>query len=375
MTDWDLAVVGAGPAGAATALGALTARPDLRVVLLDRSTFPRDKACGDGVAPHVLDVLAQVGVTGLLDDQVPVHRLHLQRGDVSAVRSMSRPAWVVPRTVLDSRLVAAAVDAGARLRLHRVREIRSLPDGVVIDDDIHARVVVGADGANSCVRAAVGVAPVPRRALALRGYTPTPPAYRGKQLIVFSRTRQPSYAWSFDRGDGLSNVGYGELLSGNRPLPTRDLLLRQLEALVPGSVAAGGSWLGHHLPLSSWRWHQPDGRVLLVGDAAGLVNPLTGEGIFYAVATGVLAGQAAAQSLEAGAPAEAGTRHRRGVRALLGRHLRHTAVAARLIALPTVADRGLRAAANSQHVFDDLVEIGLAQGLLSPGIAWRLCNI
>ncbi|MFD0208663.1 NAD(P)/FAD-dependent oxidoreductase, partial [Streptomyces hirsutus] len=70
-THWDLAVVGAGPAGAATALGALRADPDLRVVLLDQADFPRDKACGDGVAPHVLDLLAKVDVTGLVDDRVP----------------------------------------------------------------------------------------------------------------------------------------------------------------------------------------------------------------------------------------------------------------------------------------------------------------
>lgn len=58
MAGWDVAVVGAGPAGAAAALGALHAEPGLRVALLDRAAFPRDKACGDGVAPHVLDRLA-----------------------------------------------------------------------------------------------------------------------------------------------------------------------------------------------------------------------------------------------------------------------------------------------------------------------------
>ncbi|CAM5608199.1 hypothetical protein SHIRM173S_02228 [Streptomyces hirsutus] len=79
-THWDLAVVGAGPAGAATALGALRADPDLRVVLLDQADFPRDKACGDGVAPHVLDLLAKVDVTGLVDDRVPVDHLRLGRG-------------------------------------------------------------------------------------------------------------------------------------------------------------------------------------------------------------------------------------------------------------------------------------------------------
>lgn len=77
-----LTIVGAGPAGSAAALGALAADPSLDVRLLDRSEFPRDKACGDGVAPHVLDLLEQVGVTGLLDDRQPVTRLHLDRKSV-----------------------------------------------------------------------------------------------------------------------------------------------------------------------------------------------------------------------------------------------------------------------------------------------------
>lgn len=336
-------------------------------MLLDRSTFPRDKACGDGVAPQVLDILADVGVTGLLADRTPVGELHLQRGGVAAARAMARPAWVVPRTLLDSRLVAAAVAAGAHLSQHRVRSIRAVRGAVQLDADVLASVVVGADGAHSVLRTAAGAPVVRRRALALRGYGAVPVERRGKQLIVFSKTRQPAYAWSFDRGDGLANVGYGEIVTANRPTLSRRLLLEQLETLLPGA-RAGGDWLGHHLPLSSFRWQQPDGRVLLAGDAAGLVNPLTGEGIYYAVATGILAGRATANALSAGDPAGAGSRHRLAVGTLLARHLRHTALASRLVAVPLVADRSLRAAAKDQRVFDDLVEVGLARGLITPRV-------
>jgi geranylgeranyl reductase family protein len=362
---WDLVIVGAGPAGSAAALGALTARPDLKVLLLDRAAFPRDKSCGDGVAPHVLDVLAEVGVTGLLDDRVPVQRMRLRRADREVTRTMVRPAWVVPRAVLDARLMAAAVDAGATFEQRRVRSVRSDTASAVVDDGLRAEVVVGADGAHSLVRAAAGLATARRRALAIRGYAPTRDDRRGQQVIVFGKRRQPSYAWSFDRGDGLANVGYGELLSHRGSAPTRAQLLAQLEELLPDSTAEGSAWLGHHLPLSSWRWHQPDGRLLLAGDAAGLVNPMTGEGIYYAVATGVLAGRAVASALSAGAPDGAGARHRRVVAALLARHLRHTATASRLVSIPAVVSAGIRAAARDQQVFDDLVEVGLGQGLLT----------
>ena len=80
-TDWDLVVVGAGPAGATAALAALHADPSLRVLLLDRSDFPRDKSCGDGIAPHCFEKLASIGVTGVEDGWTPLTRLELARGD------------------------------------------------------------------------------------------------------------------------------------------------------------------------------------------------------------------------------------------------------------------------------------------------------
>jgi geranylgeranyl reductase family protein len=362
---WDLVVVGAGPAGAATALGALAADPSLSVLLLDRHDFPRDKACGDGIAPHVLDLLAEVGVTGLLDDRTPVRHLSLQRGGLAVDREMARPAWVVPRKVFDQRLVEAAQAAGAHLVRHRAREIDVLRDSVRVDD-LAGQFVVGADGANSVVRRSLGAADGPV-ALAIRGYAPTPPGRAARQVIVFGLGRQPSYAWSFDRGDGLSNVGYGEQLSKDRPHPTRAELLTRLDEVLPGATDGGSSWRAHHLPLSTWSWRPAPGRVLLVGDAAGLINPMTGEGIYYAVATGLLAGRAAAAAIRAG-DASAGSTYRREAGRLLGRHLRHTALTAQLCRSGRVLDLGIQASAEDQHVFDDLVEIGLANGHITPGL-------
>jgi flavin-dependent dehydrogenase len=99
------------------------------------------------------------------------------------------------------------------------------------------------------------------------------------------------------------------------------------------------------------------------------VNPLTGEGIYYAVATGLAAGRSAARALAADGGASAGTRYRRAVRPLLSRHLRHTAVAARLCLHGKILDAGIRASARDQRVFDDLVELGLARGRITPRMA------
>ena len=106
--------------------------------------------------------------------------------------------------------------------------------------------------------------------------------------------------------------------------------------------------------------------MLLAGDAAGLVNPMTGEGIYYAVATGLSAGRAAAAAIAAGDPGSAGDRHARTTKALLGSHLKHIAVAGRLCRSDVVLAAGLRTSAANPRVFDDLVELGLADGHITP---------
>jgi len=358
-SDWDVIIVGAGPAGAAAALGALKVRSDARVLLLDRSDFPRDKTCGDGIAPHAVDILTALGADDPTRGFAPVHRLHLVGPQGSQVaRTMKRPAKVVPRETFDLRLVASAVSAGAELRRHAVRAIDVRSDRVVVDAEFAGRAVVGADGVNGVVRRALGLAPNPPRAMAIamRAYTETPDGAEHEQYMVMSGTGWPAYAWSFPIGDGTSNVGYGMVLEGDAP--SRGELDDELHRLLPRLGTLRGA-RAHRLPLSTWRPRQPDGRVVLAGDAASLVNPFTGEGIFYAVLSGAIAGSAALYGEHAGKAARMAV-HRR-----LSGHLRGTGVVARLGARPSVVDAGIRAAGENQAVFDDLVEQGLGSGPLT----------
>ena len=254
----------------------------------------------------------------------------------------------------------------------RIRTLQQRRRTVVLDGELEARVVIAADGAHSVVRRALGH-PRGQTALALRGYAPTSRGRVGAQVIAFGSEGQPSYAWSFDRGDGTANVGYGELLTARRPAPSRRQLVERLEQLLPGASDGASSWRGHPLPLSGWTGPALGAqRVLLAGDAAGLVNPMTGEGIYYAVATGLLAGRSAAASLRADDGRTAVDRYSRAVRGELALHLKHTAVAARLCLSGRVLDAGIRAAAREQRVFDDLTELGLAKGRITVPMSCAL---
>jgi len=342
---YDVAVVGAGPAGAAAALAAC--RAGARVVLLDRAEFPRDKPCGDGIAADAVDVLAGLGVSGVTDGFAPVANLRLVGpGGSSVSRALPRAAHTVPRRVFDARLVAAAVAAGAELRRHTVR---GLDDPVLAA----AGVVIGADGAGSVIRRGLGhpANPDGHLAIAIRGYAASANV---EQLIVTTKARWPAYAWSFPIGDGTANVGYGEVLRGTAL--SRAYLLTRLGELMPGGEPH--SLRAHHLPLSTRRPAPARGRFLLAGDALSLINPFTGEGIFYAVLSGALAGAAAVAGPEHAAAAYTWALRRR-----LGRHLRHSGLATRLTQRPRVVDAAVRAADRNQQVFTRMVDLGLGDGV------------
>jgi geranylgeranyl reductase family protein len=370
---WDVVVVGGGPAGAAAALAARKARPDSRVLLLDKADFPRDKACGDGIAAHGRDELALLGVPDLIADYTPTDRLAVvSPGGAAVAATAARPNHVVPRKVFDARLVDAAREAGVEFRRHRVRALAQ-QDGEVVVDGIRARAVVAADGANSTVRRLLGIrGPAERHtAIAVRGYADLPPGSAradGAQFIAMQKAGWPAYAWSFPIGDGTANVGFGMLLPRLHATgrPGREVLHGRLAELLPDLPAR--DLKAHHLPLSPGRPAVPGrGRVLLAGDSASLINPLTGEGIYYALVSGRIAGTAAV-----GAPADPLAAYRGGLREALGNHLRTTDVLARAAQSPSFIDAAISTAARRSDVFDLLVDVGLGSGTVPLPLAYAV---
>lgn len=377
--DCDVAVVGAGPAGTATALALRQRRPEWDVLLLDRSPPGRDKVCGDGVGPDAVPWLVAVGQDRLLDpaEQVAAFRLVVP-GGANVEGASPTAGFVVPRAVFDARLLTAARRAGARFVQGRVVALSQDAAGVTLalhsGSSVRARYAVGADGANSVVRRLLGVPPNTGRhlAVAVRGYVRRPAGFDAL-VLAWERAERLAYAWAFPTADGRVNVGYGRAV-GRPPVGRATLVARcrlLLADAAPTIDLREATFSGHRLPLSSRRPVPAHGRVLLAGDAASLINPLSGEGICYALASGVLAGEAIAA---AGPGPDAGHRYATALRRQFGAHDRQVGVAYRLLS-PVVVASAVRAAGADPRLFERLSGLALGSGVLSPGdairIAWR----
>jgi menaquinone-9 beta-reductase len=322
----DVLVVGGGPAGAATAYWLAEAGHD--VVAVEKKTFPRDKTCGDGLTPRAVRQLADMG----LEDTIARdhHRFDglrtIAHGITLELAWPEHPhypshGYVVRRRDLDQLVADHAVKAGATMRqgteavapvldrgLLAGAHVRSTETGNV--EEIRARYVVVADGANSRFGRAIGTSRVRSwpQGMAIRGYYESPlhdDPWIESALDVRDRNGAslPGYGWIFPLGDGTINVGIG-LLSTFRDWKTVNTshLMEEWAATAPehwGITPEGklGEPTGGRLPMGGAVGPNNGPTHLVVGDAAGSVNPFNGEGIDYAYETGRLAADVLSEAL------------------------------------------------------------------------------
>ncbi len=313
--EFDLIVVGAGPAGSAAAYFA--SRAGLRVLLLDQCDFPRPKICSGGLSPKSLSILEEMDVLPQIKESVfpQIRRLRLGspsgvvlEGDLP-VTSVSRGyGYVVPRFFLDDMLKTQAIHQGAVAKRARVAELL-LSDGrargVLADGcEISGNAIIIAAGAKaSSLLGRHGCTSDDETFFAIQAHYDAPPEEGLETLeMYFERTLVPGYFWIFPEGGGRMTVGacvWGNP-GGARALRDRfEAGVRCAEEVCVAHVPVSES-------LTFERWIIPAHRhvlssmcsnVLLAGDAGGFANPFTGEGIYYALETGRLAGLAVANHL------------------------------------------------------------------------------
>lgn len=320
--NYDLCIAGLGPAGAAAALAALTpsgrttahgpaGRP-LSVLACDKARFPRTKLCGGLLTLKARRVLAALGVADILDAPGVTVFSSAEYGLYHGARLLAEgrapePFVLIDRTAFDAALLGRVRTAGAALGLDLrtgVGLIEADPDTgrFSLDDGFsgHARWIVGADGVHSKVRRGLPEGFADRaawragmaQAVELFVDRARLPGFCHKPLL-YGGYNTAGYAWAFPQAERLvlgmceppvGTGGTAETIAARMARFCADL----------GLQPAPGSLRGHPLPYGNFLSTPHHGRVLLAGDAAGYADPLLGEGVFYALATGRAAGLAAA---------------------------------------------------------------------------------
>ncbi|SCG38519.1 geranylgeranyl reductase family protein [Micromonospora humi] len=294
MIVWDLVVVGGGPAGLSAAHAA--ARAGVRTLVVERATHPRYKTCGGGL---IGTSLAEVDGRAEVPAHDRVDRVTFTRDGRRAFTRRHRTPLVtmIRREEFDDRLRAAAVAAGAEVREGvAVRAVEQDPDEVRLrladGEVVRARAVVGADGSSGVTARHVGVR-FDQVDLGLELELPVPAAererWRGRVLLDWGPV-PGSYAWVFPKGDRLTVGVISARGEGER---TRAYLRNFVARLgLAGIVPEHDS--GHLTRCRAEDAPLRHGRVLVAGDAAGLLEPWSREGISYALRSGRLAGEAVA---------------------------------------------------------------------------------
>ncbi len=327
QVDADVLVVGAGPGGAATAHA--LAQAGLDVLLLEKTAFPREKVCGDGLTPRAVKTLVDMGIDTSPDNGFirnrglriygGGHRLELPWPELADYPSHG---LVRPRLDFDEVLVRHAQKAGARLQ-----ELTNVT-GPVLDEagrvvgvtakvgpektptTYRAPLVVAADGVSARLALANGIEKRDDRPMgvAVRRYFTSPRTDDDMleswlELRTKSGDLMPGYGWVFGVGDGTSNVGLG-ILNTTKAWQRTDYkeLLASWTSAMPAEWQfseefATGPVRGGALPMGFNRQPHYRNGLLLVGDSAGAVNPFNGEGIAYAMETGRIAAEVATQAL------------------------------------------------------------------------------
>ncbi len=387
LKNYDVIIVGAGPAGSNTAISYKNLNPELNIGIFDKSQFPRDKSCGDAIGPGVINALKRFGNEHILDDEPEVisttlfgpKNIGIQNYIPEVQNKEDSVVYVIPRLDLDNRIFNLAKSLG----VDSYEEYRYMGFQKNLDETISVtfknsagteetyitKLLVGADGANSRVRKDLNLNQNTdwHKAIAIRAYIDSPnylEIFKERSLMFeINVSALRGYAWAFPSKGTLINIGIGMPLSlfkkENKNI--NDMLDDFIKTLEGRGVIVENLRMekSYMLPFASSRPKLAHDRVALVGDAGSMINPMSGEGIFYGMESGFLLAQSthnlldlSKEKINFGIKAYEKSFNKR-----FSKHYLSCALARLVLQSPFMTQRLLAVAAIDQHTIDFVVEL------------------
>ena len=383
---FDVVIIGAGPSGSNAAISYKKLNPDLKIALVDKAIFPRDKSCGDAFGPGVISALKRFGNEHILEGEPEVvsttlfgpKNIGIQNYIPEVKNKEDSIVYVIPRLDLDNRILNLAKEEGVETyEGYRFSKFFINEESVSVEIEneekekyiLDAKLLVGADGANSRVRKSLNLKQNSdwNKAIAIRAYIDSPnylEIFKERTLMFeINVSAIKGYAWAFPSKGNLLNIGIGVPLSvfKKEKMDIKNLLDEFVKTLESRGVIVENLRMekSFMLPFASSRPKLAHNRVALIGDAGSMINPMSGEGIFYGMEAGFLLANETHQLInESASMLNTGIRkYEKVFNKRFGKHFLSCSLARLVFQSPFMTKRLLNIASLDQHTIDFVVEL------------------